>query len=269
MIKKEQQIEEKELSRRKELLIARQNLPLEIKARLSRERIERFVDEYGLESVYIAFSGGMDSTVLLHLCREVCGYGDSFKAMYLDTWLEYPQIREFVKTFENVDIIKPEKSLKQIIEEDGWCFPSKEVANLIHDYRAGKPHAIKKFHGLDKDGNKSEFRQRYIKWLPLVESKFVFSGKCCQDMKHGPAEKYEKRTGRHPLMALMASEGKQRMNSYLKTGCLTFDSNRPKATPMGFWTKQDVFNYVRINGLKIASPYGKIYEENTTILAST
>mgnify|MGYP000264252689 CR=1 FL=1 len=45
--------------------------------------------------VFISFSGGKDSTVLLDLARRV--YPD-IPAVYVDTGLEYPELRDFVKT---------------------------------------------------------------------------------------------------------------------------------------------------------------------------
>ena len=43
----------------------------------------------------IGYSGGKDSTVLLHLVRSI--YPD-VPAVFVDTGLEYPEIREFVKS---------------------------------------------------------------------------------------------------------------------------------------------------------------------------
>lgn len=46
-----------------------QALPLEIKVRMSMQRIRDWVREYGEDGVYISFSGGKDSTVLRSLPR--------------------------------------------------------------------------------------------------------------------------------------------------------------------------------------------------------
>ena len=79
-----------------------QALTLEQKVEMTKERIKAWVDHYGLDGVYVSFSGGKDSTVLLHIARQM--YPD-IKAVFVDTGLEYPEIRKFVKTFDNVDII--------------------------------------------------------------------------------------------------------------------------------------------------------------------
>ena len=71
-----------------------QSLPLSAKVRMTETRIRAWVDEYGEDGVYISFSGGKDSTVLLHIVRNLY---PSIKAVFVDTGLEYPEVREFVK----------------------------------------------------------------------------------------------------------------------------------------------------------------------------
>lgn len=66
-------------------------------------------------NVYVSFSG-VDSTVLLHLVRQI--YPD-VKAVYCDTGLEYPEIKNFVKSCANVEIIRPELSFKEVIKTYG------------------------------------------------------------------------------------------------------------------------------------------------------
>ena len=48
-----------------------QAVPLSIKIRMTQNRIREWVEYYGTSGVYIAFSGGKDSTVLLHIAREL------------------------------------------------------------------------------------------------------------------------------------------------------------------------------------------------------
>ena len=47
-----------------------QALPLELKEGMSMARIRGWFDEYGQEGVYVATSGGKDSTVLSHLVHR-------------------------------------------------------------------------------------------------------------------------------------------------------------------------------------------------------
>ena len=55
---------------------------------------------YWQNQVYVAFSGGKDSTVLSDLCAYWCSVID--KPLYLvfvNTGLEYPEIQKFVKEY--------------------------------------------------------------------------------------------------------------------------------------------------------------------------
>ena len=70
--------------------------------------------------------------MLLHLVREL--YPD-VPAVFIDTGLEYPEIREFVKTFENVEWLKPKMNFKQVIQKYGYPFISKEVSNCVYGAR--------------------------------------------------------------------------------------------------------------------------------------
>lgn len=48
-----------------------QALPLEEKIAIAQKVIQEFVDHFGVDGVYISFSGGKDSTVLIDLCRRI------------------------------------------------------------------------------------------------------------------------------------------------------------------------------------------------------
>ena len=105
-----------------------QALPLHLKVSLTKSRIRQWVGEFGTDGVYVSFSGGKDSTVLLHLVRELY---PEVPAVFCDTGLEYPEIREFVKTFDNVVWLKPKMTFRKVIEKYGYPFISKEVSECV------------------------------------------------------------------------------------------------------------------------------------------
>jgi len=111
-----------------------QALPLSIKVAMTKDRIRNWIREYGEDGVYVSFSGGKDSTVLLHIVREAMGY-TKVPAVFVDTGLEYPEIRNFVKTFDNVEILRPKLTFKQVIEKYGYPFFSKETSEAIYEAR--------------------------------------------------------------------------------------------------------------------------------------
>ena len=82
----------------------------------------------------MAFSGGKDSTVLLDIARKI--YPD-IEAVYNDTGLEYPELREFVKTIDNVTWLRPKENFKKVVQKYGYPVISKEVANKVHYAKPG------------------------------------------------------------------------------------------------------------------------------------
>ena len=106
-----------------------QALPLNIKVRMTQQRIRDWVREYGENGVFVSFSGGKDSTVLLHIARSIY---PNMRAMFCNTGLEYPEIVKFVKSFDNVDIIRPKRNFKQVIKHFGYPFISKEVSGSVY-----------------------------------------------------------------------------------------------------------------------------------------
>lgn len=236
-------------------LIMLQALPLEIKVAKSKLRIRQWVDYYGEENVYISFSGGKDSTVLIDLVRSEY---PNIEAVFVDTGLEYPEIKQFVKSFDNVKILRPKMTFKQVIETYGYPMVSKEQANYLDDIRNGTEYMkIRRLEGDEKGRFKLSNKYRY-----LINAPFNISSKCCNVMKKEPVKRYEKETGKKPIIGTMAEESILRMQSYMKNGCNAFDSKRPLSTPLGFWKQQDILEYIYTNKLKIASVYGDVIKEN-------
>ena len=105
-----------------------QALSLNEKVERTKIRIKQWVEYYGLERCYISFSGGKDSTVLLDIARSMY---PEMKAVFLDTSLEFPELREFVSTFDNVEYLKPKMNFRQVIEKYGYPVISKEVSECV------------------------------------------------------------------------------------------------------------------------------------------
>ena len=66
-----------------------QNYPLDLKIMKTKQRIIEWVNEYGIEGVYVAFSGGKDSTVLLHIVRSLY---PQIEGVFANTGNEFPEI---------------------------------------------------------------------------------------------------------------------------------------------------------------------------------
>lgn len=236
-----------------------QSMPLDIKVAMTKTRIREWITHFGVNGTYVSFSGGKDSTVLLHLVREL--YPD-VEAVFVNTGLEYPEIQSFVKTFENVTILRPEMPFNEVIKQYGYPFISKEISRKVYDVRVGRKWAVKYLLGEAKapDGSPSQFNIE--KYSPLLKTDFFISNKCCDVMKKGPVHKYEKLVDKTAMTATMASESRMREAQWLKSGCNAFDNKKPISNPMSFWTENDVLQYCDENGIKIASVYGDIVKVN-------
>lgn len=237
-----------------------QSLPLEAKITMTEQRIRLWIDTFGADGVYVSFSGGKDSTVLLDIVRNRMGER-SIPAVFVDTGLEYPEIREFVKTFDNVVWLKPEKNFKQVIQEYGYPFISKEVANTVKGAKKGQRTRIEKLMGTNrmKNGELSHFNKK--KWRFLLDAPFEIDSYCCDVFKKKPTRQYESKTKRRPILAQLASESAKRTDAWLHTGCNAFEAKRPQSNPMAFWTEQDVLLYISQNNLPLCSVYGEIVED--------
>ena len=237
-------------------LIMLQSLPLDIKIAKSKRRIQEWIDYYGEDKVYISFSGGKDSTVLLDLVRQV---NPNIPAIFVDTGLEYPETKEFVKSIDNVTTLRPKMSFKQVIEQYGYPMVSKEQANYLDDIRTStEKMRIRRLEG-DEQGRFKLSK----KWHYLINAPFKVSHRCCNIMKKEPVKRYEHETGRVPFIGTLAEESTLRQQSYLKTGCNAFKGKRPNSTPLGFWREQDILEYIYINKLPINKAYGEVvYTKN-------
>ena len=232
----------------------RKYLPYETKLILTKKRIEEWHDNWG-GLVYIAFSGGLDSTVLLHLVREVLG--SDIPAVFSDTGLEFPEIKEFVRSFDNVVIIRPKMNFKKVIETYGYPIISKETAAKIRKLRHGNLSDKYRNYLLNGD-ERGKLGMLAKKWQFLIDAPFDTSEKCCDVMKKTPFRNYNKETGRLPYIGITQDESFMRERQYARTGCNVYDANKPKSQPLGFWTKQDVLRYVVENQIEICSVYGEI-----------
>lgn len=260
-----------------------QAMPLDIKIGLTKNRIREWVSYYGEDGVYVSFSGGKDSTVLLHIVREM--YPD-VEAVFVNTGLEYPEIQKFVKTFDNVTILRPKMRFDEVIKKYGYPIIGKRQAQTIRKARKNLENgvyslrlahlgvSIEEAQNMGLKMPDAEMLSRYEKstknskfniphYRPLLTTDFICSEQCCDVMKKAPAHTYQKETGKVPILATMAEESMNRETAWLLNGCNAFDSKDAKSTPMAFWTEQDVLKYIKQYNIPIASVYGDVVYANS------
>ena len=180
-------------------------------------------------NAYLSFSGGKDSTIL-HYLLDLALPENSIPRVFIDTGIEYKAIRDYVyflaQKDDRIQIIKPTKPIKEVLEKHGYPFKSKEFSNLYAVFqRSGKTKSVLKFlNEYSGANNRSVVCPNALK--PLFDDKpvpFKVSDECCLRLKKKPIKEWEKENNRHIAMTGMRrEEGGQRMS--LK-GCIITDKD--------------------------------------------
>ena len=235
-----------------------QSLPLSAKIQMTRRRIRDWIEEFGEDGVYVSFSGGKDSTVLLDIVRK--DYPD-IEALFVNTGLEYPSVRQFALSKENTIELRPTMNFRDVIVRYGYPIISKEVSLKVKETRkCPNGYASKSF-----NGERANTPYDYSMYSYLLNAPFNISDMCCNVMKKKPVKAYEKENGVVTITAQMAEESKARITEWIVNGCNAFDKKRPISNPMSFWTECDILTYIHENNLTIADAYGQVVVKNDGI----
>lgn len=276
-----------------------QALPLDRKIGITSARIIEWYTHWDGQ-VYIAFSGGKDSTVLLDIARKLF---PDIEAVFVNTGLEYPEIQTFAKSFDNVTVLRPKLRFDEVIKKYGYPMLSKEISDAVHDAKAWIdkqnaerereritsqnlfeyftpeeiPYRLARVMGVvDRQNNKRlglTYKDMAIscckKYIPLLDADFNVSPKCCNVMKKEPSHSYAKKTGKKVITGNLAEESKLRKQEWLESGCNAFNLKTPVSTPLAFWTEQDILEYIYKFNLPIAKVYGEVVFDEETLQYKT
>ena len=160
-----------------------QSLPLEAKVTMTELRVRDWVEHFGEDGVYVSFSGGKDSTVLLMIARRLY---PNIKACFADTGLEFPEIRKFVQTFDNVDVVKPKKSFKQVCKEYGFPLISKEVSEVVYGARKYLTKVLADSN-LERTNERTNERHPYQYWYERITGTGAYQRKASRTASPVPA----------------------------------------------------------------------------------
>jgi len=220
--------------------------------------IDQFASHFDGQ-VYVSFSGGKDSVAMLSLVEVII---PNVKSVFVMTGCESPSVCRFIREQQqhhDIEIIRPQKTLKQVFAEYGFPLVSKKTAHDIEAVRRN-PYC--------ESSRKLLWRgNRYCipeQWMYLLNETYQVSARCCFWLKHQPGQAYQKRTGRHPYIGLLASESRQRTLGYIQQGgCNVFaesGKNHPRSLPLAIWNDEDVWAYIRDRHLALPD----IYEQGAT-----
>lgn len=244
-----------------EELHERQKWALDQKIDHSLGTLEQFYN-YTDGKCVVMFSGGKDSTVLLHLARRI--YPD-IKAVFVNTTNEFSEILKFVRQTENVDEIRPKMTFFQTVEKYGFPLISKKVAKSIQYIKYPSPKNDKVRNlvltGYNSKGQKCESYKLAKKWYFLKDEVFDITHKCCEILKHKPFAEYQKQNKVFAITGIMADNSQQRRGNYLKYGCNILNGKKSAVSrPLSIWTDEDIWNYIE----KYNVPYCEVYDKGET-----
>lgn len=225
---------------------------------------QKLIKDYyisNLGKTTVSFSGGLDSTVLLHIARTIV---PEMRGVFSNTGLEYPEIVAFVKTFDNIDIVKPKMRFDQVINKYGYPIISKQVSRFVSDLQnpTDKNENTRNLRlcgvsSCTQPGKLQKSMKLPKKWLFLVDAPFKISDKCCNMLKKEPLIQYEKEHGTKRIIGIIAEESNMRGQLARRIGLQT----DKLLQPMIFWKRENVLQYIRFMGIPYCSIYGEIIDK--------
>lgn len=204
---------------------------------------------------YVAFSAGKDSLVLLDIARRFVN--KNILAVFDNTGMEYPESVQYAMGFSNLEIVKPKVPIKQMINKIGFPLVSKDISHKLAIMRKnmnGK-YAEKLLRKRQTDGSN---RYGYLpyKWRFLLYVPYNCSEACCYHLKKHPMAKFNAEKGLFPMIATTVAESATRWAAVQRVGgCIVARGNMMKATPISFWTDDDIWAYINRFQLEVNPLY--------------
>ena len=131
--------------------------------------------------VYLSFSGGKDSTVLLHLCEII---KPDIKCVFVNTGCESVDVVRFVekmKAAHNIEVIRPKLTPRQVWAKYGFPLVSKDQAFKIDLVR--KNPESKSAQKYMRDGNQFTISKCFRYLCDTEKCKYHTSAVCCNKLK--------------------------------------------------------------------------------------
>ena len=248
---------------RREILKSLQDMNLESKVIQTKYLIKEAVYEFGIDHVYISYSGGKDSTVLSHIAKQL--YPDILH-IFANTTNEYPETIQHIKwekedNHTNIITVIPKDTygkvwtFKRVVDTYGYPIFSKRISNAIRTYQHALSERTKQ--------NAMEYIQRnfkkYLKYINLN-----ISDKCCDKLKKEPIRRKANEVGMHcAILGILASESYQRQKDWIDNGCNVFYKRKDnQSRPLSFWTDEDISEYIHRYNVRIPKLYSIGYSRN-------
>lgn len=217
-----------------------QERSLEHKVQVCEELLSHILETH--ERPVIAWSGGKDSTVLLHMALK---QARDLDVVWVNTGVEFPECVRFIFELKrlwqvNLHVARPDSTFWKVVEEYGWPM-------------------------LGKGGNggwqsRADYLERSGKAkLAKATREAKISAACCRILKHSPANKiYRQLQADCIILGNMVSESQQRFFTWSQRGDYYYaiSESRYKVWPLSTWKDSDIWEYHK----EYEIPYSKIYD---------
>jgi len=226
------------------------NLSLDTKIACSKRIIQDTLSSSS--SPVICWSGGKDSTVLLHLVLQ---FNSAIPVIHIDAGVLYPETEEFVKYLSrlwrlNIHVGTPleHETFWDCAEKFGWPILGKSVAQSVEkairsgNYRPQMSNLERK----------------------LAQNRIHISAKCAEYILVKPTKRIEEKLEADvKFIGMLASESNARIRLFVDHGFLYEvkryygrGRNIRKCSPIFMWRDEDIWQYHRIYNI----PYCRIYD---------
>jgi len=219
--------------------------PLEQKIDDARLMLEHVLKEH--EKPAIAWSGGKDSTVLLHMALEL---KPNIDVVWVNTGVEFPECVHFVSELKNIwninlHIAHPKTTFWKVVDEYGWPM-------------------------LGKGGRGWQSRAAYLERkgsirLAKATREAKIGAACCVVLKKNPAAViYRELKIDCLILGNMVSESRQRFFTWAQRSNYYYASSekRYKVWPLAFWNDNDIWEYHQQFHVDHSAIYDKGHRRN-------
>ena len=206
------------------------NLPYEKKLEMSHEIIQEALSKF--QRYAVAFSGGKDSLVVLHLLRQ---YKPDILTVFVNTRVEMPETIKYIK---------------QLIKDWNLNFVELRGKYTFWD--------IVRKYGLPATRFLSEHR---IQLAKKGLAKYEGAPKCCWYLKEEPAIKFfHKKHIQCVFFGITWDESYNRKWAIIRKGTLFYHTSHRhyKCYPIAYWSTLDVWRYIEENNLPVNPAYDKV-----------
>lgn len=180
------------------------------------QKIQQIIGKYGESNFYMSYSGGKDSNVLSALI-DMAIPENKIPRVYANTGIELNAVKDFVKDKAANDsrfvIITPKVPIKQMLQEVGYPFKSKEHSQYVLRYQSKGFYyrTVRVYVGKDvKQNGKPCFREcpKILRYQFTDENKLKISDRCCEELKEKPLDNWAKENKKpYKILGLMREEG--------------------------------------------------------------